>query len=165
MKRALGSRQHRMPFDCQEHHLIRAQPGESSRSLRLAVRQHRQHSGCEVTVGGESGEAGRQTGAYDAWRDKDEPKESKAVLRGDCTLRIEPVRRLEPGPQLDAEKTEQFSNSSDEFGPSGFVPKFCQKFQYEGIRLGLLNFRVVENQQNPDTQRGVNEQPKITKDL
>jgi hypothetical protein len=44
----------------------------------------------------------RQIRAYDARKDKDEPEESKAVQRGDCTLGIESVHRLEPGP-IDAE--------------------------------------------------------------
>src|SRR5215469_5376542 len=42
-------------------------------------RQHGEHSGCEVTVGGEGSELCRQTCAYDARKDKDEPEESKAV--------------------------------------------------------------------------------------
>ena len=66
-------------------------------------RQNGQHSGCEVTVGGERGEAGGHIRAYDARKDKDEPKKSKAVQCSDCTLGIESVDRLEPGPNVDAE--------------------------------------------------------------
>ena len=71
----------------------------------LAVRSARngQHSGCEVTVGGEGGEASGQIRAYDARKDKDEPKKSKAVQCSDCTLGIESIYRLEPGPNIDAE--------------------------------------------------------------
>ena len=46
---------------------------------RAEKRQNGQHSGCEITVGGEGGEAGGQIGACNARQDKDEPKESKAV--------------------------------------------------------------------------------------
>ena len=40
-------------------------------------RQHGQHPGCEVAVGGEGGEAGRQIGADDAGRMKTSPKKRK----------------------------------------------------------------------------------------
>ena len=66
-------------------------------------RQNGQHSGREVTVGGESGEAGGQIGADDARKDKDQPEEAKAVQCGDGALGIEPVHRLEPGQNVRAE--------------------------------------------------------------
>ena len=66
-------------------------------------RQHGQHPGCKVAVGGEGGEAGGQIGADDAWKDKDEPEEAKAVQSGDGALRIESVHRPEPGQNVHAE--------------------------------------------------------------
>src|SRR6266849_932576 len=42
-------------------------------------RQHGQHPGCEVAIGGEGGEASRQIGADDAGKDEDEPEEAEAV--------------------------------------------------------------------------------------
>ena len=56
-------------------------------------RQHGQHPGCEVAIGGERGEAGGQIGADDAGNDEDEPEEAEAVQSGDGALRFDPVHR------------------------------------------------------------------------
>src|SRR5579859_667913 len=66
-------------------------------------RQNGEHTGCEVTVGGEVGEASGHIRPYDPGKDKDQPKESEAVQRSDCTVGVEPVRPLEPGPKVDVE--------------------------------------------------------------
>src|SRR5262249_2169760 len=66
-------------------------------------REDREHSGCEVAVGGEDREVRRQMGTDDAWNDEDEPEEPEAVQRSDGTLRLDLVHRLEPGPEVRAE--------------------------------------------------------------
>ncbi len=76
---------------------------KSGRILTVSSAKHCQHSGCEVAVGGERSEAGGQIGADDAWKDEDEPEEAEAVQSGDGTLRLDPVHRLEPGPNIRAE--------------------------------------------------------------
>jgi len=65
-----------------------------------------QHPGCEVAIGGERGEIGRQIGANDAWNDEDKPEKTAAVQSSDGTSRFDPVHRLEPGPDVRA-KTKQ----------------------------------------------------------
>ena len=66
-------------------------------------RQDGQHPGCEVAVGGESGEAGGQMGANDAWKDKDQPEEAEAMQSSDGPLRFQPVHRPESGQDVRAE--------------------------------------------------------------
>src|SRR5215471_10895264 len=84
-------------------------------------RQDGQHSGGEVTVGGEGGEPDGQSRPYDSRKDKDEPEESKTVQCSDCTLRRESIHNLEPGPNVDAEAkqprdvTENELNSEESF--------------------------------------------------
>ncbi len=58
-------------------------------------RQKSQHSSCEVPVGGKSSKAGRQIGAYDAWKDKDESEKAEAVYSTDDTVCFESVHRPE----------------------------------------------------------------------
>src|SRR6266849_2421516 len=59
-------------------------------------RQHGQHSGREVAIGSEGGEAGRQVGTYNTRKDEDEPEEAEAVQSSDSALRCDPVHRLKP---------------------------------------------------------------------
>ena len=66
-------------------------------------RQHGQHAGCKIPVGGEHGEACGQIGADHARKDEDEPEEAEAVQRSDRTLCFEMVHRFEPGPDVHAE--------------------------------------------------------------
>src|SRR6266403_1641841 len=55
-------------------------------------RQHGEHPGCQVPVGGERGEASDwQIRADDAWKDKDEPEEAEAVQRSDGALRRDQI--------------------------------------------------------------------------
>ena len=66
-------------------------------------RQHGQHPGREVAIGGESGEAGGQVRADDAGHNEDQPEEAEAVQRRDGAVRADPVHRLEPGQDVRAE--------------------------------------------------------------
>ncbi len=76
---------------------------KSGRILKVRECQHGQHSGDEVTIGGELREARWQIGTDDARKDEDEPEEAEAVQRSDGALRVDPVHRLEPGQDVHAD--------------------------------------------------------------
>jgi hypothetical protein len=57
----------------------------------------------KVAVGSKRGEASGQIGAEDTWNDKDKPKEAEAVQSSGGALRLDPVHRLQPGPDVRAE--------------------------------------------------------------
>jgi len=65
-------------------------------------------------VGGERGEAGRQIGADDAWKDKDKPEEAEAVKSGDGALRIDSIHHLEPGEDVGTEAKQARDITQDE---------------------------------------------------
>ncbi|MGA9978976.1 MAG: hypothetical protein WBQ08_10115 [Candidatus Sulfotelmatobacter sp.] len=65
------------------------QPKERTYSHR-EKREDGEHSGCQVPVGGERGEAGGgQIRADYAWKDKDEPEEAEAVQGSDGAMRFD----------------------------------------------------------------------------
>ena len=66
-------------------------------------RQHGEHAGREVAIGGKGGEARGQVGADDARDDEDEPEEAEAVQGSDGAKRCDPVHRPEPGQDVRAE--------------------------------------------------------------
>lgn len=66
-------------------------------------RQNGQHSGRKVSVGCKDGEARREVRTDNPWKNKDEPEEAKAVHGSDDAMRIDPVHRLESGPEVGPE--------------------------------------------------------------
>jgi hypothetical protein len=102
------------------------QPKERTYPYR-EKRQDGEHPGCQVSVGGERGEAsGWQIRADDAWKNKDEPEEAEAVQRSDGALRCDQVHRLEPGQDVHAEAKQPRDNSSTSKSavtiPSRYLP-------------------------------------------
>src|SRR5579862_5408461 len=71
---------------------------------RREEREHGKYTGCEIAVCGKCREVSRQVGAYDAWNEKNETEEAKTVQAGDGTLDVDPVHRLEPGPDIRSEE-------------------------------------------------------------
>src|SRR5262249_27256133 len=65
-------------------------------------RKHSQDRGCQVPIRGERGEASGQA-ADNAWKDKHQPEEAKAVQGCDGALRSDQVHRLEPRQDVRAE--------------------------------------------------------------
>jgi len=88
-------------------------PEERTYSYR-EKRQESQDSGREVTVGGKHSETGGQIGTDDAWNQKDESEEAKAVQRCDRALRTESVHCLEPGEDVDNEAKQPRDVTEDE---------------------------------------------------
>jgi hypothetical protein len=87
---------------------------KSGRILYCQKRQHRQHAGGEVAVGGEDGEVSGQIGADDAGKDEDQPEEAEAVQSSDGALRFDQIHRREPGPDVRAEAEQPRDVTQDE---------------------------------------------------
>src|SRR6185312_634394 len=77
-------------------------PEEHARPCRKK-RKHGEYPRGEVAIGRERREAGWQVGADDARQDEDESEEAETVQRGYRALRLDPIHRPEPGPDVRAE--------------------------------------------------------------
>src|SRR5581483_12140197 len=76
-------------------------------------RQHGEHAGREIAIGGDGGEAGRQIPDH-AGHDENEPEETEAVQRGDGAVRFEALHRSELRQDVDAEAKQPGDVAEDE---------------------------------------------------
>lgn len=87
---------------------------KSGRTLTVSNASMGQHSGGEVSIGGEHGEAGRQIGADDSRKQEDEPEEAETVQRGNGALRRHPIQRVQPWQAISTEAKQPCDVAQDE---------------------------------------------------
>ena len=105
-------------------------------------RQHGQHPGCDVAVGGEHREASGQIGADDAWKDEDEPEEAEAVQSSDGAVCRDPVHRPEPRQTVCAEAKQPRDVAEDEmYLEQDFRGHFC--LLWAGVQAVSAGFRGI----------------------